>query len=222
MSDFSLKLLDQYWWNGSRDREAEPEDATSHGKVALVVGGVDLACCDSPDTQYGINQSAVRLLQTAFADHEPRPFQVGEPYNPVFYHGCSILGTCPNCVIDFRIQHTADGQVTLDRFHVSGGAEPRDPDRYTGRSVTMSATEYACQVRVFAAAALAFLPPVKGLEHERSYYRALLAEHAFLLRLLDRCLRDGEKSSKYRERAAAFDVEKCHLPERWEGMVLEP
>ncbi len=218
MSQVTIQLLDQHWSNGSRDRDGDPEDATSHGTVALWIDGQDLAGCDSPDTDYGINQSAVRLLQTAFADHQPVPWQPGQPYNPVFFHGCSMIGTCPNCVIDFRVRHQANDVVALDQFYVSGGSAP-DPRRYHDRSGEIPLLEYAQQVRDFAAAALAFLPPVKGVDYERSLYTSLLAEHAFLLDLLDRCLRTGERLSKYRQRAAVFDVENCQLPARWSSKI---
>jgi hypothetical protein len=214
VSTITLKLLDQYWGGGSHYRDAEPDDVTSHGKVELLVGDVDLAGCDSPETDYGINQSAVRLLQTTFADHQPVPWRSEESYNPVFFHGCSIFGTCPNCVIDFRVQHNSDGTVLFDQFYVSGGSAS-DPKRFHDISARVSLLDYAQEVREFAAASLAFLPPVKGLEHERSYYRALLAEHEFLLSLLERSLQTGDDLSKYRDRASAFDVGSCHLPDRW-------
>ena len=218
MSTFTLRLLEQHWWNGSRDREAEPEDATSHGTVALLVGGLDLANCASPDTDYGVNQSAVRLLQTAFGDHQPVLWQAGHSYNPIFFHGCSILGTCPNCVIDFRVRHDANRSVSFDQFYVSGGSDA-DPKRFHDTKAEVPLLAYAEQVREFAAASLAFLPPVKGLEHEQPYYKALLAEHEFLLGLLDRCLRTGDDLRKYRHRATAFDVEDCLLPDRWRASL---
>jgi hypothetical protein len=38
----------------------------------------------------------------------------------MFFHGCSILGTCPNCVIDFGCNTTPtavydEGKVRADR-----------------------------------------------------------------------------------------------------------
>jgi len=89
MDDFQIKLLDQYWIMGSRDPDGDPKDLTSHGKIVFLINGQDFSGYYNPDTDYGLNQSAIRLLQTIFLDNVPSDKRV----NPIFYHGCSIICT---------------------------------------------------------------------------------------------------------------------------------
>ena len=211
---FRLRLLDQYWITGSRDPDGDLEDPTSHGKIQLLVHGEDISGCDDVDTDYGINQSAVRLLQTLFADHIPSEWEPSGPFNPIFYHGCAILGTCPNCVIDYRIRHLPEGLVALDRFLVSGGPRGSDPRRFVSRSVQMRLADYAREVFTFAEEALPFVAGPRGLDYEKPMFEELRKEHEFLLFMSQRVVSGAGFSPEERARAMAFDVGTCQLASR--------
>ena len=171
MDEFRIELLDQYWILGSRDPDGDPEDLTSHGKIALIINGQDISGCDHLDTDYGLNQSAVRLLQSIFLDQSSSV----EHMNPIFYHGCSIICTCPNCVIDFRVQHL-DQRVVLDQFFVSGGSESEPADRYKDIEVQLNNVQYAKTIADFSREVLDFLSPNKSISKSDS-----LDETAYLL-----------------------------------------
>ncbi|MCH9651925.1 MAG: hypothetical protein K0U98_27095 [Deltaproteobacteria bacterium] len=212
---FRLRLVRQYWSSGSTDPRADREDATSHGKVELLVHGEDLSGCDDPDTDYGINQSSVRLLQTLFGDHSPTLYRPSSPhrsFDPVFYHGCTLFGTCPNCVLDYRVRHRPEGLVCLDSFHVSGGLSPADPDRFADRSVEVPLLQYANEVIPFAEQALSFLPVSRGADFEREMFDSLRKEHDFLLSMARKLAAGASLSVADRARGTAFEVETCQLP----------
>ena len=201
---FELKLLDQYWISGSRDPEGEPEDATSHGRIALVIDGEDISGCEDQDTDYGINQSAVALLQSIFIDHVAMEWPSYGP-SPVFFHGCSILATCPNCIIDFDVRHLPADKVSLTHFHVSGGPRDSDPRRFHDRAVCLFNLDYARIALEFAARAFEFLPAKKGLDYEVRFYQMLRSEHEVLMSLAGGYLRDRSISEGMRSRALGFD-----------------
>lgn len=184
--DFELKLLDQYWIMGSRDPEGDPADTTSHGKIRLSVDGENIV---NADADYGINQSAVSLLQTIFVDHIPDDRR----WNPIFYHGCSIITTCPNCIVDFRVRHESDEFVILDQFYVTGGQSDADPMRYYDKCVRVRAPQYARAVVEFAKEAFAFLPKGKtgGQEYEVSAYHFLKERHEKLINLAEEYIQTG-------------------------------
>ena len=163
--DFELKLLDQFWISGSREADGEPLDTTSHGKISVLVNGTDISGSDDPETDYGINQAAVQLLKSVFVDHEC------DLEAPMVPHGCSIVCTCPNCIIDFRVTHTEDGNVALGDFYASGATEK--PRRYT-HHVTVPLSDYASQVVELAENALQFLPVDKsGEDYEVDAYKSV-------------------------------------------------
>ncbi|NIP23129.1 MAG: hypothetical protein GWN67_05695 [Phycisphaerae bacterium] len=204
---FELKLIDQYWLpvseSSSRDPNGCPEDTTSHGKIELCINGQDISGCDNQDTDYGINQSAVKLLQTVFIDHDL------DKTSPLFFHGCSILGTCPNCIIDFKVNHISDDKVVLDHFYVSGSQKGGDSMSFYDKSVCLSNIEYAKAILSFARKALEFLPIDKkspGLEHEVEYYKQLRIEHKELISLVEKYLQECSISQAMKERAASFEV----------------
>jgi len=204
---FELKLIDQYWLPASESSSRDPhgcaEDTTSHGKIALRLYGQDISGCDNQDTDYGMNQSAVKLLQTVFIDHDLNKA------SPLFFHGCSIFGTCPNCIIDFKVKHISDDEVVLDHFYVSGGPINGDSMRFYDKSVCLSNIEYAKAILSFARKALEFLPPDKkspGLEHEVEYYKKLRIEHKELILFVEKYLQERSISQAMKEKAASFEV----------------
>lgn len=205
-SSFRLELADQYWIRGVGSDFAN-EDPTSHGRVSVRVNGVEISRSGHEHTDYGVNQSAVRLLQTVFIDHTPQKWQPGSRFNPVFFHGCDIFGTCPNCIIDYRVTHHADAAVTLDRFYVTGGDEDADPDEYIDMTVRIPRREYALQVLEFSKKAFDFLPEEKGMEHEMPAYRRLRAEHAALIKMVEEYLKTGIVTTQMKNRAAGFSVD---------------
>lgn len=182
LDDFKIELLDQYWIRGASDPDGNPEDLTSHGKIAVIINGQDISGCEDRHTDYGLNQSALRLLQTVFLDHSPSDGHS----NPIFYHGCSIICTCPNCVIDYRVQHL-DRRVVLDQFFVSGGAESESSDRYRHLEVHLENLQYADTIIKFSEEVLDFLSLSKktsGIDRwELDIYFQLRSELVSLLNL---------------------------------------
>ena len=114
---FRLKLMNQHWIDGSLNPAGEPFDLTSHGNILLEINGEDITCCQYPDSELGINQSAVTLLQTVFTDHIPQ-YANNRIHKPIFFHGCSIFVTCPKRILDFRVRHDNEGMVVLDHLYV--------------------------------------------------------------------------------------------------------
>jgi len=203
MIAFDLQLLDQYWFHGSRVPSGDPFDVTSHGKIRLLIDGEDIAGCEDPDSDYGINQSAVRLLQTIFIDNIP---DAGRD-NPVFYHGCSIVCTCPNCIIDFRVRHDSDGSVELDHFYVTGGPSGANAARFEDKYIRIANLDYARPVVRFAKRALKFLPENKiGADHEISAYKFLKEQHAHLIDLAEDYLQTGRISEGMKQYAIGVQV----------------
>lgn len=200
---FSLRLADQCWPSGSRKPDSDLDDATSHGRIELWIAGVEVAVGNYPETDYGINQSAVRLLQTLFADHAVREWKdTLLAYDPVIYCGCTILGTCPNGAIDYRVRHGADGTAAIDQV-----VAHNDPRRFAGLAVTVPLRDYARDVVVFAEQALAFLgDQPRGDDWEQPLYARLKQEHEFLLPLGRRVAAGLPISLAERARATAFRV----------------
>jgi hypothetical protein len=203
MDTFDIFISDQYWIDGSREPEGCPEDTTSHGKIKLVINGTDISGCENEDTDYGLNQSAVRLLQTIFVNNASQNFN-----NPIFYHGCSVLVTCPNCIINFRVRHKKDGRVSLDRFYVTGGADHLDPKRYHKKKIVISKLEYAQKIVQFSEEALSFLPQTKQGEpyYEIDAYKKLRGELKDLIDLAKGYLQTKVVSSDMKRRVLGFSV----------------
>jgi hypothetical protein len=203
MDTFDLHLIDQYWIDGSREPEGCTEDATSHGNLELIINGIDISGCQNENTDYGLNQSAVRLLQTIFIDNQSHDHS-----NPIFYHGCSVQCTCPNCIINYRVRHTDDGRVTLDRFYVTGGASDLDPKRYYDMEAEVSNTEYARKISRFAGEVLEFLPQSKGCDpYDIGSYEMLRCELRHLLELSREFIATGVISSEMQRRAGSFSLD---------------
>lgn len=182
---FHLGLLDHYWINGSRFPDGDPEDVTSHGKVSLMVNGVEISGCDDDNTDYGINQAAVELLKTVF---EPR---ISKRDDPIFPHGCCIWCSCPNCVLTFSVTHDGS-EVLLSDFYVSGGAKGADCRRFSHLRATVPFLDYATEVVGFARDALALLPEKKESDrYENESYVNLLRLHRQLLSLVNRAIKNG-------------------------------
>jgi hypothetical protein len=222
---FQLKLLSHHWIQGSTDPYGEPGDVTSHGNVSLVINGEDISGCQYADSELGINQSSVALLQSVITDHE---FE--ESLNsPIFYHGCTLLGTCPNRVIDYRVRHIAEEKVILDHFIVTGHAIA-DSKTHFEEVLTIPNIEYASQVLTFAEEALKFLPkkrrfnkvpmyvedgsielkPTPDLDKwEFKLYEALRSEHEDLITIVKKYLKEGRISDRMRKRASDFDLSVC-------------
>jgi hypothetical protein len=180
---FELKLLSQYWINGSTQLYGEIDDTTSHGDISLKINGVEISGCDQAESDLGINQSAVSLLKSIFNDHQP------DEHGPIFYHGCSIITTCPNRIIDFAVVHT-DNHVKLDRFKVSGIDFDQSMKKYIDEiSITIPTVTYAAQILPFAEQSLDFLSaPNRGINAydstynwEASVFAQLRMEHQDLL-----------------------------------------
>jgi hypothetical protein len=205
MDDFQIKLLDQYWIMGSRDPEGDPNDLTSLGKISLHINGQDISGCGDTDTAYGLNQSAIRLLQTIFLDHVPSE----KRENPIFYHGCSIICTCPNCIIDYRVQHHC-GTVVLDQFYVSGGSKTDSPDRYKHLLANLDNVQYAKEIIQFSQEVLDFLPPTKTANEmdrwELEIYFLLRDELTTLIDLAHTYVDSGIISDVMISRAGKIDV----------------
>jgi len=199
---FDLRLLDQYWVNGSRDTNFT-DDPTSHGKIALIVNGEDISGCDDGHTDYGINQAAPRLLQTVVLDHAPDPEDVSD--TAIFPHGCWILSSCPNCVIDFSVSHLKSDEVILSQFVVTGAGVRRSL-RLSSRAVRLPLTEYAQMVLTFAEQALSFLPPRAGADEEAEYYELLRAMHVKLIALVRKYLVKGKVTRAMRREAQSYPV----------------
>jgi hypothetical protein len=178
---FSLKLVDHYWFNKSREPGGDPGGVTSHGKLRLYVNGLEISGCEDDDTDYGINQAAVELLKSVYED------RTSQREDPVIPHGCSIWVSCPNCVIAYSVTH-ASSEVELGQFYVSGGGRDADPHRYLNQQVTLPLKDYAAEVADFARGGLALFPPFKHSDDpdENIAYGILLAQHKALLALLDR------------------------------------
>ncbi len=195
---FSLRLIDQHWLGP----EGERLDLTSHGNIELVVNGEDISGCQHPDSNLGINQSAVALLQTVFADHTPQPPDK-HITEPLFYHGCWIGGTCPNRVIDFRVRHSG-ANVLLDQFYVTGHAVD-DPKKHYGDCVSLPNLEYARQLLEFGKQSYSFLPRNReGEDWEVDMYKSWRNELAALNKMAETYLRRGKATDAMHRRAAEF------------------
>lgn len=203
MEAFDITITDQYWIDGSREPEDCPDDTTSHGKIQLVINDIDISGCDDEDTDYGLNQSAIRLLQTIFIDNSS-----GNLDNPIFFHGCSVLTTCPNCIIDFRVRHKENESVVLDRFYVTGGNHLLDPKRYYNLTTELSNLEYARKVMQFSKEAYAFLPKAKKGEpaYEINAYDNLRRELSDLIDLADEYITTKTVNSVMKRRVLGFEV----------------
>ena len=164
MQQFHLELLNQHWINGSTDPVGEPADVTSEGNILLEINGEDISGCALKDNELGINQSAVALLKSIFLNHFPDEDWFRDP-PPLFPHGCYILGTCTNRVVDFRVRHIPGDKVALDHFIVTGIG---DWKRYYGETVVIPNIEYARQILAFAEKSFTFLKPGRGKDYEAS------------------------------------------------------
>ena len=197
MQHFDLKLLNQHWFEGQADSNPVPWDTTSHGNIRLVINGEDISGCEFPDNELGINQSAVALLQSVFIDHELNEL------SPLFFHGCWILGTCPNRIIDFRIKHN-NNDVTLDQFIVTGIENSR---KHYEKRVVIANKEYANQILDFAREAFKILTPTRGdLDYEAKAYISLKTEHEKLISMVNNYLNKGTITDKMRDRVKSFKV----------------
>jgi hypothetical protein len=176
--EFNLKLINQHWLGNSIEQHY---DLTSHGNILLEISGQDISGCQYSDSDLGINQSAVALLNSVLNDHIPE-YADNRISEPIFYHGCSIMSTCPNRIIDFRVRHNKEGIVTLDCFYVTGNDLP-EPKKYYDLKVTLPNVEYAKQVLEFAEQALKFLPKdKKGDKWEVDLYKSNRKELANLIK----------------------------------------
>jgi hypothetical protein len=176
--NFELKLLDQYWFSDSRNPDGNPDDTTSHGKISLIINGLEMSGCDDSGTEYGINQAAVQLLKSIFIDHEM------DIIMPMIPHGCSIIGTCPNCIIDFTVTHLDGQNIKLGDFYVTGGKNGEDRNRYANHVCVVSLNDYIKQIVGFADKSLRFLPLEKvGEQYEIDAYMSVRRFHDKLLNL---------------------------------------
>jgi hypothetical protein len=197
MQAFDLKLLNQPWFEGQTDSNAMPWDTTSHENIRLVINGEDISGCELPDNELGINQSAVALLQSVFTDHE-----LDENY-PMFFHGCWILGTCPNRIIDFRVIH-GKNDVTLDHFIITG---IDDSKKHYEKRAVIANKEYANQILDFAREAFKILTPKRGdLDYEADAYISLKKEHEELISMVVEYLNIGTITDKMKNRARSFKL----------------
>jgi hypothetical protein len=201
---FKLILTNQHWIEGSTDPNSELYDLTSHGKIFIFVNGINIA----GESDLGINQSAVALLQTIFNDHIPEHAD-SNIEKPLFFHGCYGYGTCPNRVIDFRVIHQANEKVKLDSFYVTGH-ETDDPKKYYNIVVELSQAEYSKQVLEFAEQALMFLPKHRKADKtnkwELDIYHSWRNELIELIEITKDYIKKGVISSEMRSRAGKFDL----------------
>jgi hypothetical protein len=197
MQVFELKLLNQHWFENRDDPNSMQWDTTTHGNIRLAVNGEDISGCDLPDNELGINQSSVALLRSVLIDHEL------DENDPLFYHGCWILGTCPNRIIDFRVTHDLD-DVNLDHFVVSG---VNDPKKHFEKRIVISNREYAEQILEFAREAFKILSPKRGdLDYEAAAYISLKKEHKILILMVEEFVRTGIITNKMTKRAESFKL----------------
>jgi hypothetical protein len=195
VQNFHLKLLNQHWIQGSTDPDGEPSDVTSHGDILLEINGEDISGCELPDNELGINQSAVALLQSVFINHDLNDNQ------PIFYHGCWILGTCPNRIIDFRVIHTNQNEVKLDHFIVTGIGNSM---KHYQKNCTIPNLDYARQILEFSEESFEFLKPERGEDDEAPAYSSLRREQEALINLVKEYLFIGEISASMRNRTEFF------------------
>jgi hypothetical protein len=192
MQQFHLELLNQHWIGGSTDPDGEPFDVTSEGNILLEINGEDISGCALKDHWLGINQSAVALLESIFLNHFPDEENFVVP-PPLFPHGCWILGTCPNRVIDFRVRHIPGGVVILDHFIVTGSGMD-DRKKHYEKIVSIPNIEYARQLLAFAEKAFMFLNPDRGEDYEAEAYTTLRKEHEKLMDITRTYLTEGVMS----------------------------
>lgn len=216
MQNFRLKLLNQHWIQGSTDPNGEPDDVTSHGNILLEINGEDISGCKLLDNELGINQSAVALLQSVFIDHKLDEGHI--KHNPMFFHGCSIFGSCPNRIIDFRVRHIKN-EVTLDHFIVTG--TDLDSTEHYEKKVTIPNYEYAQQILAFGEESFRFLLPGRGDDYETSAYSNFREEHEILVNLVKDYLKNGRISASTRRKVKSFDVGSCSRRYRWQILGLK-
>ena len=145
---YAIEIIKQHWLEGTKQDDI-CYDLCSHGSIRLMIGNQPIA---SEGNDYGISESALAMLRSVYADHT-REKPLAER---MVFHGCGtmLMMGCP-IGLDWSVRHEGD-TVRIDNIVCYDTTDESEAVRFPELSVSLSTSEYKCQVVQFATQAKEF------------------------------------------------------------------